>query len=428
MELVQITLESNDDPQVIFEVLNHRGVPLDAADLVKNLLFQALDTTGNPALADDLLMNEWLPLDKKPWREEVTTGRVKRKLIDLLLSYWLTIETLNEVSVDHLFADFKKWLHESELNAAEVIRNIRHYAENMQMLRNLPSSDSTAQLIDRMESTQTTTPWPLLLYLYGNSHVPEIQRQPAAVAIDSFLMRRGVCRLTTKDYNRLFLQVLAAAREANPELAGETVESTLLGQTSESRRWPTDEEFYQALTQPNIFNLVIRARLKALLTGLENYLRTDKTELGSVLLNGDTKLNIEHLMPQSWEKHYPLGPALANEGQQERIRRRWEDLHRLGNLTLTTTKMNPSLSNKPWAQKRKDLGKHALLRLTTSSVLTAPTTDSGMNDDTWATTWDEARIFTRGEWLAAQALQAWPRPADTSSQTSEPLTSSSPPA
>jgi hypothetical protein len=298
----------------------------------------------------------------------------------------------------------------------------------MQMLRNLPSSDSTAQLIDRMESTQTTTPWPLLLYLYGNSHVPEIQRQPAAVAIDSFLMRRGVCRLTTKDYNRLFLQVLAAAREANPELAGETVESTLLGQTSESRRWPTDEEFYQALTQPNIFNLVIRARLKALLTGLENYLRTDKTELGSVLLNGDTKLNIEHLMPQSWEKHYPLGPALANEGQQERIRRRWEDLHRLGNLTLTTTKMNPSLSNKPWAQKRKDPGKHALLRLTTSSVLTAPTTDSGMNDDTWATTWDEARIFTRGEWLAAQALQAWPRPADTSSQTSEPLTSSSPPA
>jgi hypothetical protein len=298
----------------------------------------------------------------------------------------------------------------------------------MQMLRNLPSSDSTAQLIDRMESTQTTTPWPLLLYLYGNSHVPEIQRQRAAVAIDSFLMRRGVCRLMTKDYNRLFLQVLAAAREANPELAGETVESTLLGQTSESRRWPTDEEFYQALTQPNIFNLVIRARLKALLTGLENYLRTDKTELGSVLLNGDTKLNIEDLMPQSWEKHYPLGPALANEGQQERIRRRWEDLHRLGNLTLTTTKMNPSLSNKPWAQKRKDLGKHALLRLTTSSVLTAPTTDSGMNDDTWATTWDEARIFTRGEWLAAQALQAWPRPADTSSQTSEPLTSSSPPA
>lgn len=49
MELVQITLESNDDPQVIFEVLNHRGVPLDAADLVKNLLFQELDSNGHPS-------------------------------------------------------------------------------------------------------------------------------------------------------------------------------------------------------------------------------------------------------------------------------------------------------------------------------------------------------------------------------------------
>lgn len=55
MQLVQITLEGKDDPQVIFEVLNHRGVPLDAVDLVKNLLFQRLEHTGKSVEADDLL-------------------------------------------------------------------------------------------------------------------------------------------------------------------------------------------------------------------------------------------------------------------------------------------------------------------------------------------------------------------------------------
>jgi hypothetical protein len=131
-----------------------------------------------------------------------------------------------------------------------------------------------------------------------------------------------------------------------------------------------------------------------------------------VLLNGNSKLNIEHLMPRSWEKNWPLGLALPSESQQEQIRRRWDDVNRLGNLTLATTSMNPSLSNKPWRQKKKDLGKHSLLRLTNGSVLTAPPNDLALDDGSWAAEWDEARISARGWWLAEQAIQAWPRPTD----------------
>ena len=46
MQLVEITLDATDDPQVSFEALNFRGVPLSAADLVKNLLFQAVELAG----------------------------------------------------------------------------------------------------------------------------------------------------------------------------------------------------------------------------------------------------------------------------------------------------------------------------------------------------------------------------------------------
>lgn len=425
MELVQITLESNDDPQVIFEVLNHRGVPLDAADLVKNLLFHALDAKGQQSVADEILMHGWLPLDKNPWRGEVTTGRVKRKLIDLLLSYWLTIRTGNEVVVEHLFADFKKWLRESAEDAVEVILSIRHYADRMLSMQSLSGNDPTAQLIDRMESTQTTTPWPLLLYLYGNDLIPDGQRERAAEAVDSFLMRRALCRLTTKDYNRLFLQVLSAAKASDPEHAGEAVETTLLGQTADSRKWPTDEEFVESLTQSNLFNLLVRARLKAVLVGLENHLRTEKTESGSLLLSGNSKLNIEHLLPQSWEKAWPLGADPSDERYDEHVQRRRNAVHQLGNLTLTTTKLNPSLSNKAWKQKKKDITKHSLLRITTGSVLTAPESGSGIDDENWASEWDEKRIMFRGHWLAKQALLAWPRPVSSDDSTASQAVASS---
>ena len=38
IKVVSVFLDTRDDPQVIFEALNYKGVPLDATDLVKNLL------------------------------------------------------------------------------------------------------------------------------------------------------------------------------------------------------------------------------------------------------------------------------------------------------------------------------------------------------------------------------------------------------
>lgn len=410
MQLVKITLEQNDDPQVIFEVLNHRGVPLDAADLIKNLLFQVLDEHGQNKLADSLLMESWLPLDEGYWREEVTIGRLRRKRIDLLLSYWLTIETADEVSVEHLFSDFKRWLLKNERDIPTVIQSVRRLADTMKAMRSLPANEPMAQLIDRMDATQTSTPWPLILYLSANSTIPRSSEDRAVRAIDSFLMRRGVCRMTTKDYNRLFVQVLASTKQADPFDVGEAVERALLEQTSESRIWPTDEMFLQALTNPELYRVLVRRQLAALLVGIENQLQTEKTEGVKLLESHDPKLNIEHLLPQTWQKTWPLAVSPEDEAYPAALDRRERSVHRLGNLTLTTTKLNPSLSNKPWKEKRPEIQKHSLLRLTTGSVLTAPRPESALLDQEWSSDWDEERIATRTTHLANEAVRVWPRP------------------
>lgn len=410
MHLVQITLETNDDPQVIFEVLNHRGVPLDAADLVKNLLFQQFDHSGYSTQADQLLMDEWLPLDKKPWRDDVTRGRIRRKRVDILLSYWLTIESNQEVLVEHLFSDFKKWLVGDVKNATDVIPSIRLYADRMNAMRELPLSDQTGQLLERMEAAQATTPWPVLLYLYANDDIPIQQKHLAARAIDSYLMRRSICRWTTKDYNRLFLTVLAAAKSAEPATAGDAVVQSLLAQQADSRRWPTDNEFAQALLVPNLFYVVTRARLKSMLLAIEQHLHTGKTEPAAMLSYAEPTLNVEHLLPQSWEKYWPLSADFGASDYETILERRVRSVHQLGNLTLLTTKLNPSLSNKAWKEKKKDIQKYSLLRVTTASVLTAPDFVTSMDDLEWTETWDEQRIRMRGEWMRDQALEIWTRP------------------
>ena len=407
VQLVHIALDSRDDPQVIFEALNHRGVRLNAADLIKNLLFQTVERQGDHERADELLLRWWLPFDGTPWRDDVTSGRITRSRADVFIAHWLTLRSGAEVSVEHLFASFKKWLQSSGRKAADVIIELRRYGDVYLGLLALPTSTATGRLVDSMRATSTNTPWPVLLFLHGTGEIPAAQQERAARALDSFMMRRAICGMTSKDYNNLMRSVLATAQVAPSAQVGEVVETKLAEEAAPSRLWPSDAQFRQGLLAAALYSRVIRGRLRALLVGLENHLTTAKTEAVAARRAADGGLTVEHLLPQKWRTHWPLTePGLDAEIARD------DAVHRLGNLTLLTAKLNPSVSNKAWAYKRAEIQKHSLLRLTTSSVLTTPAApDAGHSNDDWAAAWDEMRIAIRGRWLAELAIGAWPRPS-----------------
>jgi hypothetical protein len=411
VQVVLILLNEGDDPQVIFEALNHLGVPLDAADLVKNLLFQLADTQRALPAREAELTEAWAPLDTRLWRAPQVTGRIRRSRIDVLLSYWLSVQTGQDVVIDRLFHDVKEWVYDRRpgvptqpRDAAEVIFDIRHYADTYQEMQHLDPDTRMGQLLDSMAVNQSTTPWPLLLWLFAEE-VPEDQRELAAVTIDSYLTRRALGGWGGKDYNKLFVQLIADARQ-DPARAGERMEAALLAQTAASRVWPDDRHFLADLTKPELFNRVRRARMKSLLVGLEHQLRTNRTAGGPAARAGDNKVNIEHLMPQRWAEHWPL-PAGADE---DRVRRRQDAIHTLGNLTLVTGRLNSALSNRPWRLKRPEVQRHSLFVLTQGSVLTAPPGVEPALAEVWAQDWDEDRIRARTEHLAQVALRRWPRP------------------
>ena len=105
-------------------------------------------------------------------------------------------------------------------------------------------------------------------------------------------------------------------------------------------------------------------------------------------------LTIEHVMPQSWQEHWPLGPVsdrFRAELERERL------LHSLGNLTLVNSKLNPTLSNAPWASKSVTLAEHTVLHLNKHLVNTYKDRD-----------WIEPTIRERGSALAKVVLRIWP--------------------
>jgi hypothetical protein len=111
-----------------------------------------------------------------------------------------------------------------------------------------------------------------------------------------------VGRMTTKNYNLLFLDLLRELASEGAALADQTVARFLAEQTADSGLWSDDrhlEEYF--LTLP-IYRLLTRGRLRLVLEGIEGELRTAMAEEQTA----PRDLTIEHVMPQSWREHCPL--------------------------------------------------------------------------------------------------------------------------
>ena len=167
-----------------------------------------------------------------------------------------------------------------------------------------------------------------------------------------------ICGLTTKDYNHLFIGLLSRLEEEGPEQAGDTVVAYLNEQAANAREWPTDYDLEGAFINQELFKRLTRGRLRIVLEGIEEDLRTNMAESQSA----PQGLTIEHIMPQGWRSHWPLSGDAEDKTRAEY--KRDHVIHSIGNLTLVNNRLNPSLSNDPWGKKRITLNNHTTLFLT----------------------------------------------------------------
>ncbi len=390
-QLVVIDLEPHDNAQVIFETLNARGTPLLAADLVKNHVMQEAIAAGLDA--EKLYHDHWATFDSPYWRTDVKQGRLTRPRIDMFLDFWLELQAASEVPAHDVFPQFRRHLKDAGSDVVAVMKAIERDGKVYERLHRERDHSADGTFLYRWDALEAQVLTPLLLWLFGQSEsdLPPEQRHLALRSLESFLVRRMVGRLSTKNYNLLFLEALAHLKAGSVADAGTRLTEYLAGQTSENRYWPHDPEFAEALLTEPLYSKLKRARLRMILEAIEDDLRSPKTEDEHVTRN---KLTIEHLLPQGWTTTtWPLpgeGEAAA-ESQRRNVL-----LHTLGNLTLVTSSLNPALSNGPWEQKRPKIDQHGVLLLH----------GSFKHHEFWG----EPEIVNRSTELAERALRIWSRP------------------
>lgn len=370
LELVVINLSKDDDAQVIFETLNARGTELLPADLIKNYLFRKAVAQG--ADVETLYEHQWSRFESLFWREEIKQGRIKRPRIDLFINYYLTLMTRDEIKATHLFNAFKAFVENNAqstdtkisvpTDAAGHIRQLARYSNVFLKFSEPGDHPALKRFLRRLAAVDTATVYPFMLLAYSElaqDSRDELDR--VLLVLESFLMRRLITNGPTKNYNRLFVDLIRAVEKEAP-LTAQAVAAHLAKASGDSTKFPTDAELHTVLTERPLYGRIAQGKVRAVLEALDAASQSPK----SPLLPLPDDLTVEHVMPQAWEPHWPLSAEATKDPalRPNAVLARELLLNTLGNLTLITGSFNSALQNAAWTHKKPELMKYSKLNLT----------------------------------------------------------------
>ena len=405
--VVYIELEESDDPQVIFETLNARGQPLLPSDLIRNTVFLNASKRGEDI--DKLYESYWRDFDKlqvqkrdsrgenRFWHLLERQGRLTRPRIDLFVFHDLVVRTERDIHIGRLFSEFRTWFNGSKTTTEAYLSSLKERSEHFARLIVPSGDDRLSVFARRLRSLDTSTVFPLLLYLMelAPTKIETVTLNKIVGDLESYLVRRFVCRLTTRNYNRFFLGLLRRVKrtgETGEDLA-RVVRAELRKQAGHAGIWPSDSDFRKGWLNSALYVKSRPDRSGMLLQALNAAKQTSKSE--AIVFSDD--LTVEHLLPQDWRDHYPLPENLPPADDETMEQRRQRLINTVGNLTLLTGSLNASISNGPFSAKAKEIKRLSDLRLN------APFREDEFNK------WDEHDILRRGEKMFETALKIWPR-------------------
>lgn len=405
--VISITLDAEDDAQVIFETLNGHGVELTATDLIRNYVF--LRAEAEDADAEKLYQEQWRRYESDGWKQDERRGRLVRSRVEWFIQTVLQAEMRDDIDQGRIYAEYQRYARQANLTASAQLTTLASYADAYETLLDGDERKPIGRFGKRYAAWDASTTYVLALAI-AKSGVSEQEQDAMLGMLGSYLVRRAICGLTNKNYNKVFLQLLKNLK-GNP-LTPESLRNAISAFTGEATRFPTDDEFRAAILRGPMYPGRLDApKMRSILVEFENALRTERTEepLAPVLAN----LDIDHLMPQEWPAYWPLNDGTSATAHEltEAQTAQWVDEKKLtdrqnsllareaaiptfGNLTLLHYGTNRAAKNREFRVKRELFVQHSNLHLNREVLV--------------ADKWDEDSILKRAEALSRHALRIWP--------------------
>ena len=374
--VIDILLDKDDDPQLIFESLNSTGLALSESDKIRNYVLMALP------------LNDQRRYYTSYW-QKIENNTLPNT--DVFIRDYLTLKLHRIPTITKIYAEFKEY--SQRVDKEELLQDMVKYAKYYAVIQSPELAESGLRnILTKLRKLDNSVINPYVMEIMDGYQSREFELTEIVSIlqiVETYLVRRIICAVPTNALNKIFMTLHKDVLRQEGNDAGylEKLKYILLSKQG-SGRFPTDREVSENLENRNLYQDMKGSYLLYLLECLENQDNYEVVDLQKLISEG--LLSIEHVMPQTLSEKW-----IADLGGSEsagKIHDRW--LHKLANLTLTG--YNAKYSNNSFVDKKNmPMGfKDSHLKL--NQYIT--------NCDTWT----EVELVERNKQLTDLALKVWP--------------------
>lgn len=322
-----ITLDTEDNPQEVFESINSTGLPLSISDLIRNYVLMTDDNQ------EYLYEHYWIPIEK-------LVG--KNKMSAFIVDY-LNMKIEGTFKEKDAYEVFKKHFREQKYSNELMLKEMLKYSKYFYCFNHGDEiySKIVNQHLKSLRDLKQTTIYVFLFKLFDDFHdgrFSMVELEKILNFFVSYSVRRLVCEVGSNTLRGLFKTLYARVfGQANAKEHYYDSIVCFFEQLTTKDAYPSDKEFSVALCENDLYHKSAACRF--ILLTLENYASKE------ILSNNN--LTIEHIMPQNKNLSDEWKEMLGENWSDTRIKY----LHTLGNLTLTG--YNSELSDKSFDKKVK---------------------------------------------------------------------------
>ena len=388
LEIIDIFVEKDEDPQLIFESLNSTGLDLTEADKIRNFILMGLSSD---------LQNEYY---EKYWNkiENYTCYKVSD-----FIRHYLTFKQKKIPNVNAVYFEFKEYVQKQHLapcNYGDLLSDMLFYAKIYGHISSGTQNDwnvswKIKKALNRLNLIDVSVCYPFLLALFSafeKKELEEIEVEKSLLCIESFVFRRLLCGYPTNALNKIFTTLDFDIKRLNKVNSPySSVLIYVLESKTGSAEFPPDRIFAKAIQERQVYKMQKKNK-QYLFDRLENKDTVEHVNVIELMDSTDetNKLTIEHIMPQTLSVEWK---QMLGENWKE-IFDTW--IHTLSNLTLTG--YNSKYGNEIFSTKKSI--KHGFA-------------DSGLNINKPLLKydkWTEAELKDRCELLTKEMLSLWDYP------------------
>jgi tetratricopeptide (TPR) repeat protein len=315
VSVVVVNSMDEENAATVFETLNDRGIGLSTPDLVRSFLLRRA-----PAGDIEEIMECW---------RGVLEVADEAKVEDFLRHYWLS--RVGDLKTRRLYRAIRSQLEEDGADSLQFSRDLRRCAGIYRdIVSGRDDNAEIARLLKGIGMLGAKALLPPILSAYDTE--PEEHRRSFMQALIVFYVRHVL--IGKLENSRLETVVYGVAKQLREDGDYDSAIAAI------QQASPSDDRFYDEFKTATVSR---QGSARYLLRELEHA----KRATGEVAVELPDRVHLEHI--------YPRTPEAARWANHAAV------IDRLGNLTLLSSRMNQSIRNAPFAQKRQSYSQSDIL-------------------------------------------------------------------